>query len=152
MSSQRDGWGHRNAPAVITLVLLWPKYPKYRPTSCQVTQPGFEHKPCHVRPPIPLYIPRIPKTGGALVFVVWVSYFQRTRRGCPVGDVPQDPESDLETIDPSEDERQDNLAKQRKKAGLPEIDVNSVPSTLSPKMMNLEPYSSISILILIYCS
>lgn len=54
-----------------------------------------------------------------------------------LGDDHQE-DSEDESIDPSEDERQDNFAKQRKKAGLPEIDVNSVPSTISPKMMNLD--------------
>lgn len=55
-----------------------------------------------------------------------------------LGDDHQEHDSEDESIDPSEDERQDNFAKQRKKAGLPEIDVNSVSSTISPKMMNLD--------------
>ena len=55
-----------------------------------------------------------------------------------LGDDHQEPDSEDESIDPSEDERQDNFAKQHKKAGVPEIDVNSVPITISPKMMNLD--------------
>ena len=63
--------------------------------------------------------------------------------GAQKGDAHEgDLSDDSEQIDPYEDERQENLAKQRKKAGLPELDVNSVPSTIAPKMLNLYLYIS----------
>ena len=47
------------------------------------------------------------------------------------------PCSDSEnSIDPEEDAREDHAAKLRKKAGLPQIDVDTVPSTIATKMLN----------------
>lgn len=55
-------------------------------------------------------------------------------------------ESDSEEIDPDQDKAQDEAAKQRKRAGLPELTVDTLPSSIATKMMNLDSYHPITIL------
>ena len=49
-----------------------------------------------------------------------------------------DSESDSEaTVDPEKDEEEDLASKQRKRAGVPELELDQKPSTIAQKMMNL---------------
>lgn len=50
----------------------------------------------------------------------------------------QDDDSDQSTIDPEEDKAHDEATKQRKRAGLPQITVDTLPSSVSNKMMKLD--------------
>lgn len=54
-----------------------------------------------------------------------------TLPGCETQD------SDDETIDAEEDRKNEEATKQRKKAGLPQITVDTLPSTVATKMMTL---------------
>ena len=47
-------------------------------------------------------------------------------------------DSDESTIDPEEDRAQDEATKQRKRAGLPQITVDTLPSSVSNKLMKLD--------------
>lgn len=53
------------------------------------------------------------------------------------GDNESDSDSDVNLIDREEDRAEEEATKQRKRAGLPEIDVDAKPSTSANKMMNL---------------
>ena len=52
------------------------------------------------------------------------------------GDEDSDEDSE-ETVDPEEDEAKDNAAVQRKRAGVPELELDQLPSSVALKMMNL---------------
>lgn len=49
-----------------------------------------------------------------------------------------DEDSDEETIDPDKDKADDEATKQRKRAGLPQLTVDTLPSTIATKMMKLD--------------
>ena len=46
--------------------------------------------------------------------------------------------SDVEIVDPEQDRAEEEATKQRKKAGIPEMDGDTVPSVIATKMMSLD--------------
>ncbi len=58
----------------------------------------------------------------------------------PIGGADGSGESDSDEIDPEKDKAQDEASKQRKRAGLPELTVDTLPSSIATKMMNLDAY------------
>ena len=61
---------------------------------------------------------------------------------CPVGAVPDSEpgsgdEDSQETVDASADAAEDTALKLRKRAGLPELEADGLPSTVAPKYLNL---------------
>ena len=52
----------------------------------------------------------------------------------------EDEDSSEDTIDPEKDRAEDEASKQRKRAGLPQITVDTLPSTIATKMLKLDCY------------
>ena len=52
-------------------------------------------------------------------------------------DDDDDDDDDSETVDPEQDAANDNAAVQRKRAGVPELELDQLPSSVALKMMNL---------------
>ena len=66
---------------------------------------------------------------------------QSSREGPPECD-DEDLDSDA-TVDAEEAEGENQATKARKRAGIPEVDVDQLPSSVANKMMNLSPIVSI---------
>ena len=69
----------------------------------------------------------------SLLHGLWLSAIPKKELEFPIGNETSD---DFE-IDPERDAMDDLAAKQRKRAGLPELQLDQLPSSIAQKLMNL---------------
>jgi hypothetical protein len=74
----------------------------------------------------------------SLLHGLWLSAIPKKELEFPIGNETSDSEAEDDSeIDPERDAMDDLAAKQRKRAGLPELQLDQLPSSIAQKLMNL---------------